>query len=232
MGTLFYCDAGDISLEEGAYVILLDSAEEAKIARVKSLDVQTPADELTGPIMKILRRAEPEDLTEDRQQGEAKTLAKCRELATMLNLKMKPLAARYDVERHQFTIFFRAEDRIDFRELARKLRHFSRAKVELRQIGPRDEAKLLGGIGKCGYPLCCQGHLHDFASVSIKMAKEQGVALNPAKISGLCGRLLCCLSYESVNYPSAKKRKPQQEKQAPPTGGKADAESTSGKSSS
>ncbi|MCD6568345.1 MAG: stage 0 sporulation family protein [Dehalococcoidia bacterium] len=230
-GTLFYCDAGDISLEEGDYVILLDSAEDAKIARVKFLEVQTPADELTGPIMKVLRRAEPEDLTEDRQRGEAKALARCRELATNLNLKMKPLAARYDMERHQFTIFFRAEDRIDFRELVRKLRQSSKARVELRQIGPRDEAKLLGGIGKCGYPLCCQGHLRDFAAVSIKMAKEQGVALNPSKISGLCGRLLCCLSYESTNYPSAKKRKSQLEKKTPHTEGKANTKNTPGKNS-
>ena len=144
-----------------------------------------------------------EDSKKDKREEEA--LAKCKEMITKLGLKMKPLAARYDSETHHFTIFFRAEERVDFRELVWKLRHSLKAQVELRQIGPRDEAKLIGGIGKCGYPLCCQSFLGDFASVSIKMAKEQGLALNPMKISGVCGRLLCCLSYESKDYAEAKK---------------------------
>jgi cell fate regulator YaaT (PSP1 superfamily) len=230
-GTLFYCEAHDISVGEDDYVVLLDSAEEAKIAKVKSVDVQSPADTLDGPIMKVLRRAEPEDLAEDKQQREAKMLAKCREISISLNLKMKPLAARYDMGKRQFTIFFRAEDRIDFRELVRRLRHFSKARVELRQIGPRDEPKLLGGIGKCGYPLCCQQHLTNFASVSIKMAKEQRVALNPSKISGLCGRLLCCLSYESMNYPPTQKGKAKPSEKTPLSENEAAQESISGGSS-
>jgi len=144
-----------------------------------------------------------EDSKKDKREEEA--LAKCKEMITKLGLKMKPLAACYDSEANHFTVFFHAEERVDFRELVWKLRHSLKARVELRQIGPRDEAKLLGGLGKCGYPLCCQNFLGDFASVSIKMAKEQGLALNPMKISGVCGRLLCCLSYESKDYAEAKK---------------------------
>ena len=155
-----------------------------------------------------------EDSKKDKREEEA--LAKCKEMITKLGLKMKPLAACYDSEANHFTVFFHAEERIDFRELVWKLRHSLKARVELRQIGPRDEAKLLGGLGKCGYPLCCQNFLGDFASVSIKMAKEQGLALNPMKISGVCGRLLCCLSYESKDYAETKKiPKPDQEISAP-----------------
>jgi len=157
-----------------------------------------------------------EDLIKDKQKQEEEALAKCKQMAAKLDLKMKPLAARFNPEANCFIIFFRAEERIDFRELVRKLRHGLRARLELRQVGPRDEAKLLGGTGKCGYPLCCQSFLGDFAPVSIKMAKEQGLALNPMKISGICGRLLCCLAYESKDYTQPKKMsRSEQETTAP-----------------
>ena len=122
---------------------------------------------------------------------------------------MKPLAARYDSQSERLTIFFSAEERVDFRDLVRKLSHSLERRIELRQVGSRDEAKLLGGIGKCGYPLCCQNSLTSFASVSIKMAKEQNLALNPMKISGICGRLLCCLAYENKEYVAMRKQMPQ-----------------------
>ena len=146
-----------------------------------------------------------EDLETEKQKREEEALAKCKEMAANLGLKMKPLAVHFNSEANHFIVFFRAEERIDFRELVWKLRHILKARLELRQVGPRDEAKLLGGIGKCGYPICCQSFLGDFAPVSIKMAKEQGLALNPMKISGICGRLLCCLAYESKDYTGAKK---------------------------
>jgi cell fate regulator YaaT (PSP1 superfamily) len=130
-------------------------------------------------------------------------------MAAQLGLKMKPLAARYDSQGERLTIFFSAEERVDFRDLVRKLGQALETRVELRQVGPRDEAKLLGSIGRCGYPLCCQNFLTSFASVSIKMAKEQNLALNPMKISGVCGRLLCCLAYESKEYADMKKKMPQ-----------------------
>ena len=157
-----------------------------------------------------------ENLNNGKQKYEQEALAKCKQTAAELGLKMKPLAVHFDSETNHFTIFFRAKERIDFRELVWKLRHSLKARVELRQIGPRGEAKLLGGIGKCGYSLCCQIFLDDFAPVSIKMAKEQGLALNPMKISGICGRLLCCLAYESKDYAEIRKTsQPEQEMCAP-----------------
>ena len=157
-----------------------------------------------------------EDLTKDKRKQEENALTKCKETAARLGLKMKPLAACFNPETNHFIIFFRAEERIDFRELVWKLRHSLKARLELRQIGPRDEAKLLGGIGRCGYPLCCLSFLGDFAPVSIKMAKEQGLALNPMKISGICGRLLCCLAYESKDYTGTKKMPQSEQETATP----------------
>jgi cell fate regulator YaaT (PSP1 superfamily) len=139
---------------------------------------------------------------------------------------MKPLAARYDSQGERLTIFFRAEERVDFRDLVRKLGHALETRVELRQVGARDEAKLLGSMGKCGYPLCCQNFLTSFASVSIKMAKEQNLALNPMKISGVCGRLLCCLAYESKEYAAMKKKMPQPKQEISTPWGKATVIST------
>ena len=212
-GNLFYCDAGDIPLDEGNYVVL-DSTNDLKVAKVSALEVPIQPCELTEPITRVLRRAEPEDLKEYRSNQEEKALAKCKEAATKLSLQMKPLAAYYDFESGHFTIFFRATERVDFRELVHRLCRSLKTRVELRQIKHRDEARILGGIGKCGYPLCCQSFLNNFPSVSIKMAKEQSLALNPMKISGLCGRLLCCLSYENKNYAEIKQKPPSTEKTA------------------
>ena len=158
-----------------------------------------------------------EDLKRENQKQEEDALVKCKEIAVKLGLKMKPLVASFDSDTNHCIIYFRAEERIDFRELVWRLRHSLRARVELRQLGPRDEAKLMGGIGKCGYPLCCQNFTGDFAPVSIKMAKEQGLALNPMKISGICGRLLCCLAYESKDYAELKKTPQPEQKTAAST---------------
>jgi cell fate regulator YaaT (PSP1 superfamily) len=144
--------------------------------------------------------AKIEDLEKAQQKQEEEALTKCKEMVAELGLRMKPLVAHYDIEGGHLTIFFRARERVDFRGLIRKLSRSLETRVELKQIGSRDEAKLLGGIGKCGYPLCCQNFLAGFTPVSIKMAKEQGLALNPMKISGICGKLLCCLAYESKEY--------------------------------
>jgi cell fate regulator YaaT (PSP1 superfamily) len=121
---------------------------------------------------------------------------------------MKPIAAHYNIDGSHVVIFFIAEKRVDFRELVKELSHELKAYVELRQVGARDEAKLVGGIGKCGQPLCCLSFLTEFSPVSIKMAKEQNITLNPMKTSGLCGRLLCCLGYEFEQYKSLKSTLP------------------------
>lgn len=131
----------------------------------------------------------------------------CRDKVKELRLRMQPLAARYDDERH-VTIFFRAEDKVDFRKLVRELSRLLHARIEMRQLGPREQGRLCGLVGKCGYPLCCRTFLNQFAQSSIKMAKTQDLALNPMKISGVCGRLLCCLNYEQEMYADAKSRMP------------------------
>lgn len=204
-GKLVYCDAGEISLQVSDYVVV-DTGRGLDVAKVITLEAPSQPG---GQLMMVVRRAEAEDLEEVRQNLEKEALNKCTEMAAQLGLKMKPLAARCDSKGEHVTIFFSAEERVDFRDLVRKLSHALERRVELRQVGARDEAKLLGSIGKCGYPLCCQNFLTRFAPVSIKMAKEQSLALNPMKISGICGRLLCCLSYESKQYAAMKKQMPQ-----------------------
>ena len=208
-GKLVGCDAGEISPQMGDYVVV-DTGQGLDVAKVVSLGAPS---QLGEELMKVVRQANAEDLEEARRNLQKEALSKCREMAAQLGLKMKPLAARYDARSEHLTVFFSAEERVDFRDLVRKLSHALERRVELRQVGARDEAKLLGGVGKCGRPLCCQNFLTSFASVSIKMAKEQGLALNPMKISGICGRLLCCLAYESKQYAAMKKEMPQPKQQ-------------------
>jgi len=216
-GKLVYCDAGEISLQVNDYVVV-DTGRGLDVAKVITLEAPSQPGE---QLMKVVRQAEVEDLEEARRNLEKEALSKCHEMAAQLGLKMKPLAARYDSQDERLTIFFSAEERVDFRDLVRKLSYALERRVELRQVGARDEAKLLGSIGKCGYPLCCQNFLTSFASVSIKMAKEQSLALNPMKISGICGRLLCCLSYESKEYAAMKKQMPQPKQEVLTPWGKA-----------
>ena len=216
-GKLVYCDAGEISLQVNNYVVV-DTGRGLDVAKVITLEAPSQPGE---QVMKVVRQAEAEDLEEARRNLEKEALSKCHEMAAQLGLKMKPLAARYDSQSEYLTIFFSAEERVDFRDLVRKLSHALERRVELRQVGARDEAKLLGSMGKCGYPLCCQNFLTSFASVSIKMAKEQSLALNPMKISGICGRLLCCLSYESKEYAAMKKQMPQPKQEVLTPWGKA-----------
>ena len=136
-----------------------------------------------------------------------KALALCHEKVSQLHLRMHPLAARWESDRH-VVIFFRADEKVDFRKLVRELSRLLHARIELRQVGPREQGKLCGLVGKCGYPLCCQTFLGQFAQSTIKMAKTQELALNPMKISGVCGRLLCCLNYEQDMYLEAKSHMP------------------------
>jgi len=202
---MVYCEAGETAPQVNDYV-MVDTDHALGVAKVITLEASPRPSE---PLGSIVRLAEAEDLEEARENLEKEGLSKCHEMATELGLKMKPLAARYDSENERLTIFFSAQERVDFRELVRKLSYALESKVELRQAGARDEARLLGSLGRCGYPLCCQGFLTNFASVTIKMAKEQHLALNPMKISGICGRLLCCLAYENKEYADVRKQMPQ-----------------------
>lgn len=156
----------------------------------------------TTPLKPILRKATEKDLLQwdELRQEEKKALAICQEKVKNHQLDMKLVDVEYAFDRSKLTFYFTSEGRVDFRELVRDLASVFHTRIELTQIGVRDEAKALGGLGPCGRPICCATFLGDFVPVSIKMAKEQNLSLNPAKISGICGRLLCCLKYESEGY--------------------------------
>jgi cell fate regulator YaaT (PSP1 superfamily) len=149
-----------------------------------------------------VRKADPDDIERAREleQKGLEALAECNRLIDKLELPMKLLSAEYNLGGSRLTFFFSAAERVDFRELVRELSSRFKIRVELRQVGPRDAAKLVGGFGRCGRPLCCRRFLSEFEPVSIRMAKDQDLPLNPMKISGVCGRLMCCLGYESELY--------------------------------
>jgi len=207
-GKLVYADAGDIALKVNDCVVL-NTTRGPELARVIAVDAGE-ADNLPRSLPKIARQAEAEDFDKNKQnrQREKEALEKCRELVATLDLKMKPLSAHCNLEGKRLTVCFSAQARVDFRELVRRLSQKLKTRVELRQVSPRDETRLMGGIGRCGRPLCCQSFPGEFTPVSIKMAKEQGLSLNPIKISGLCGRLLCCLNYENAQYLAMKEKMP------------------------
>ena len=207
-GKPIHCDAGDMRLQVNDHVVV-NTNHGPDMAIVVSIEPPAQPVDQDEQIMTVIRKADIEDLEKARQDQEEETLTKCKEMVGKLGLKMKPLAARYDMGSGHLTIFFSARQRVDFRGLVWKLSRSLETRVELRQVGSRDEAKLIGGMGRCGYPLCCRSFLSNFTSVSIKMAKEQNLALNPMRISGICGRLLCCLAYENKEYVDMKSKMPQ-----------------------
>lgn len=156
-----------------------------------------------GDMRKVLRRTSDEDQARvaERDRIRKDALDYCREKAASLGLEMKVVEADPSFDGRKLTCFFTAGERVDFREMVRDLAHRFRRRIEMRQIGARDEARMLGGYGICGRPLCCTTFLTEFAPISVKMAKRQGLSLNPSKISGLCGRLMCCLRYEDYDAP-------------------------------
>jgi cell fate regulator YaaT (PSP1 superfamily) len=208
-GKVYYFDAEGIPLEVNDDVVV-ETSRGHELGKVVISPKQVIFSEITEPLKPVIRKAQAEDIEKAQQQQKWATnaIAKCRELVEKLKLPMKPISAQYNLDRSHLTIFFSAEKRVDFRELARELSRNLKTRVELRQVGARDEAKLVGGLGKCGLPLCCTTFLSEFAPVSIKMAKEQDITLNPMKTSGICGRLLCCLGYEYEQYRTMKEKMP------------------------
>lgn len=168
------------------------------------------ASEIVSPLKKILREATREDVerNQNNRKLEAEASVICQERIKKFNLDMKIVDVEYTFDNSKLLFYFTSEGRVDFRELVKNLASIFRTRIELRQIGIRDEAKMMGGIGSCGRPFCCAEFLSDFAQVSIKMAKEQNFSLNSAKISGSCGRLMCCLRYEHEAYEEALKASP------------------------
>ena len=206
----YWFDPDGVELEEDDRVIV-DTTLGAEIGTVKIGLREIVEDELQGPLKKVLRKAETTDFQQERlNRDKAKrALAICMERVQTLHLPMKLLQAEYCFDGTQVTVYFAAEARVDFRELVREVAAQLRCKVQLHQVGPRDQAKMIGGIGPCGLTLCCATFLTDFAPISMKMAKDQSLFLNPVKFSGVCGKLMCCLRYEHDTYVEAKKRLPQ-----------------------
>lgn len=200
-GKIHYFDPVGNQFKIGDLVVS-DRGRGPEIGRVVLLPSQVIASDISEPLKPIIRPAKEEDLkqTQANKEKETEALVKGKELLARSRLPMKILSVESSLESGHYTFYFTAEGRVDFRDLAKELSNVLKAKVDLRQVGPRDEAKLLGGYGHCGRQLCCANHLTEFTPVSIKMAKEQELSLNPAKISGLCGRLLCCLAYEIEQY--------------------------------
>jgi len=210
-GRIYYFNPAGIELEVNDYVVV-NTARGLESGQVVIAPKQVLANEVTEPLKPVVRKAEPEDIehAHEFEEKEQEALVECAQLIAKLNLPMKLISAEYNLEGNRLTLFFGAEERIDFRELVRELTSRLQMRVELRQVGPRDEAKLIGGFGRCGRPLCCMSFLSEFAPVSIRMAKEQNLPLNPMKISGACGRLLCCLVYESEQYREMKAKMPKE----------------------
>jgi cell fate regulator YaaT (PSP1 superfamily) len=200
-GKTYFFDPRELDLSPGEAVIV-ETVRGLELARVAHGRRIVAEEDIVGELKPVLRRAEQADLERMRllHARHDEVLARCAEKVREHSLPMNLVKAEYSFDGSRLTFYFTAEKRVDFRQLVRDLARTFRSRIELRQIGPRDEAKLLGGIGPCGRLLCCATFLPDYARVSIKMAKDQDLPLNPAKISGVCGRLLCCLSYEHEQY--------------------------------
>jgi cell fate regulator YaaT (PSP1 superfamily) len=207
--TYFFDPNGVTALRQGDAVIVetVRGPELAKVAYEPRTVVES---EVVGELKPVLRRAESADFERLKHLNgrQHELLSRCADKIAEHSLPMRLVKAEYSFDGSRLTFYFTAEKRVDFRMLVRDLARLFRARIELRQIGPRDEAKLLGGIGPCGRILCCATFLPDYARVSIKMAKDQDLPLNPTKISGVCGRLLCCLSYEHEQYLEIKSELP------------------------
>jgi len=208
-GKTYFFDPGDLTPAEGTPVI----AETARGLEMGEISMPRRAfdeSELVAPLKKIIRIATPEDIETDRknkeQEDEIFGIALKKIADHKLDMKLIDVECTFD--RNKILFYFTSEGRVDFRELVKDLASVFRTRIELRQIGVRDEAKKLGGIGICGCPLCCATFLDEFHPVSIKMAKEQNLSLNPAKISGNCGRLMCCLKYEYESYEQLNREMP------------------------
>jgi cell fate regulator YaaT (PSP1 superfamily) len=207
-GKVYDFDPGQLTLKPGDCVVV-ETVRGQEMGEVVVVgESETPAQ----PLKPVLRLATEEDknTSVDLKVKEQAALEACGEQIVKLALPMKLISAEYSLDESHLTIYFGAEGRIDFRELVREIGHKLHVRVELRQIGPRDEAKILGGYGRCGRELCCASFLTGFNPVSIKMAKTQDLPLNPMKISGVCGRLLCCLGYECEQYRQMKEKMPKE----------------------
>ena len=201
VGKIYYFDPDqkDYSLGE---LVIVETARGVECGTVAIANKEVADESIVKPLKKVVRSANKEDLRrmEENHQKEKRAYRICQEKINTNKLEMKLVGVEYAFDNSKILFYLTADGRVDFRELVKDLASVFRTRIELRQIGVRDEAKMLGGLGICGRPFCCSSFLGEFQPVSIKMAKEQGLSLNPTKISGTCGRLMCCLKYEQPAY--------------------------------
>ena len=200
-GKIYYFLPGEetLTIDDG---VIVETARGVEYGTVVIGPKEVAKDSLVMPVKEVMRKATPKDLQqlEKNEEREEKAFAICLEKIAKRKLPMKLINVEYTFDMNKIVFFFTADGRIDFRELVKDLATVFRTRIELRQVGVRDEAKVLNGIGACGRLLCCSNFLGDFSPVSIRMAKDQNLSLNPTKISGVCGRLMCCLNYEDDLY--------------------------------
>ncbi len=200
-GKIYYFDPGELEIKRGAKVIV-ETSRGVEFGSVVGDPMVMENKKISQPLKQVIRLATKEDIEKEalNRIREREAFRLCQEKIRRHDLDMKLIDAEYTFDNSKILFYFTADGRVDFRDLVRDLAGVFRTRIELRQIGVRDETKIMGGYGICGRPLCCRAYLSDFVPVSIKMAKEQNLSLNPTKISGSCGRLMCCLKYEEDTY--------------------------------
>ena len=208
-GKVYYFDPAGNKLELGSKAVV-ETARGVELGEVAIANKMTADENVVSPLKPVLRAATEQDIkrAEDNEKKEKEAFKVCQEKIEKHNLDMKLVEVEYTFDQNKILFYFTADGRVDFRDLVKDLASVFRTRIELRQIGVRDEAKMLGGLGICGRKLCCASHLGGFEPVSIKMAKEQSLSLNPTKISGTCSRLMCCLKYEQEAYEDLLKNTP------------------------
>lgn len=200
-GKIYYFDPETLELSVGNFAIV-ETSRGQEFGEVVVAPKQVPDEDVVQPLKKVIRAASDEDCQKilENRQKEEEAFEACQEKIVEHGLEMKLVDVEYTFDRSKVIFYFTSDGRVDFRELVKDLAAVFRTRIELRQIGVRDEAKMIGGLGPCGRVLCCHTFLGEFEPVSIRMAKDQNLSLNPTKISGVCGRLMCCLRYESDAY--------------------------------
>lgn len=210
-GKIYHFDPVGFHLHLGDTVIV-ETSQGLDLGHIAEEALELPMEQIVEPLRPIIRLADEDDNRryEEKKRREKEAFALCQEKVESRGLKMNLIDAEYSFDGKKLVFYFTADGRVDFRELVKDLAAVFRTRIELRQIGVRDQARMIGGLGLCGRELCCCSFLNDFVPVSIKMAKEQGLSMNPTKISGACGRLMCCLKYEQDAYEDAHARLPKQ----------------------
>lgn len=208
-GKIYYFNPNGLEIKKGDFVVV-ETARGIEFGECVIGIKEISEADVVAPLKNVVRKAETEDIEKnaDNKKKEEEAFQLCLEKILKHQLNMKLIDVEYTFDNNKVIFYFTADGRVDFRELVKDLAAVFRTRIELRQIGVRDEAKMTGGLGPCGRTLCCSTFLGEFAPVSIKMAKEQNLSLNPTKISGICGRLMCCLNYEQETYEEIRKRLP------------------------